>query len=363
MDPIQRQCSRMLHGSQPRTAREVLLELAEEAGQDEMPDRYGGGPLITRFEQEVAALLGKPAAVFMPSGTMAQPIVMRLWSERRGCQNIVMHPTSHLLLHEHHAYQHLHGLRAIPVGHRSQLMTPMALRKVVDPYAALLVELPQREIGGQLPSWDMLQALLDEAEGRGAALHLDGARLWECGPHYGRSYAEIVDRFDSVYVSFYKGLSGVAGAILAGPKDLVDAARVWKRRQGGDLISLYPYILSARKGLRERLPRMGAYVVHAQKVAAALQGLQGLRVTPQVPVTPMMHLHLAGEPARLAERAREVSVQSGVWLFRQAQLRPTDVPGWCSLELSIGEAGLAVSPLEAATCFRRVLQPRDSVRV
>lgn len=357
MDPIQRQCLRTLHGSLPRPARAVLLELAEEAGQEEMPDRYGGGPLIAGFEAEVAALLGKPAAVFFPSGTMAQPIAMRLWSERRGSQNIAMHPTSHLLLHEHHAHQHLHGLRAIPVGHRSRLMTPMALRKVADPYAALLVELPQREIGGQLPSWDMLQALLDEAAGRGAALHLDGARLWECGPHYGRSYAELVERFDSVYVSVYKGLGGVAGAVLAGPQGFVDAARIWKRRQGGDLVALYPYILSARKGLRERLPRMAAYVAHAKQVAAAFQGIEGLRVTPQIPVTPMMHLHLAGDPAELAQRARAVSVQSGVWLFRQAQLRATDVPGWCGLELAIGEAGLLVSPLEAATCFRRVLHP------
>jgi hypothetical protein len=102
---------------------------------------------------------------------------------------------------------------------------------------------------------------------------------------------------------------------------------------------------------------MAAYVAHAQQVAAALQGIEGLRITPQVPVTPMMHLHLAGDPAELAQRARAVSVQSGVWLFRQAQLRTTDVPGWCGLELAIGEAGLLVSPLEAATCFRRVLHP------
>lgn len=356
MDPIRQRCTRTLHGGPLRPLRDILTDLAAEAGPDELPDIYGGGELITSFEREVAALLGKPAAAFFPSGTMAQPMALRLWASRRGRRDVVMHPTSHLLLHEHSAYQHVHGLRAVPVGPATGLMTPMALQRVADPYAALLVELPQRELGGLLPSWDMLQALLDTAQQQGAALHLDGARLWECGPHYGRSYAEIVERFDSVYVSFYKGLRGIAGAVLAGPEDFIAEAKVWKRRLGGDLVSMYPYILAARKGLRERLPRMAAYCAHAKAVAAALRGIEGVRVRPEEPVTPMMHVFLSGDRATLGQRAREQSAQHGVWLFREAHLRPTGVPGWWCWEVAIMESGLAVSPLEAAQLIRRVVQ-------
>jgi threonine aldolase len=72
------------------------------------------------------------------------------------------------------------------------------------------------------------------------ALHLDGARLWECRPFYGRDYAQIAGLFDSVYVSFYKTLGGIAGAALAGPADVIAEARVWQRRQGGNLVRLFP---------------------------------------------------------------------------------------------------------------------------
>ena len=345
---------RALYVFPPRDVRDILQELVEEAAPGEIADVYGRGPLIESFEAELAALLGKPAAVFLPSGTMAQPIALRLWSQRRGSPSVAMHPTSHLLLHEHGAYQHLHDLRALPVGPARELMTPADIERLADPCAALLVELPQRELGGLLPTWDDLQALLAAARARGMALHLDGARLWECGPHYGRSYAEIVAGFDSVYVSFYKGLRGIAGAILAGPADFVEAARIWKRRQGGDLIALYPYLLAARRGLREHLPRMPDYVAHAQAIAAALADIPGLRIRPSPPVTPMMHLFLAGDPDVLAARALAVSDRTGIWLFHRRQLQTTDVPGWWRLEIAIGAPGCALEPAEVAAAFTEI---------
>lgn len=270
LDPtaVRRSCTRFHTHHAPVTPRQVLADLAAWADPELEGDRYGAGALIADFEAEIAALLGKEAALFLPSGTMAQPIALRIWADRLGHRAVAFHPTCHLELHEEGAYRELHGLRGVLVGNCFQPLTRADLDAVREPVAALLLELPQREIGGQLPSWEELEAQCAWARERGAALHLDGARLWECQPFYGRDYAEIAGLFDSVYVSFYKILGGIAGAALAGPSDLIAEARVWQRRQGGNLVRLFPYVLAARKGMAERLGRIDAYVAHAQAEVA-----------------------------------------------------------------------------------------------
>ena len=225
---------------------------------------------VTALETEVRELLGKPAAVFMPSGTMAQQIALRVHADRRGRRVVAFHPTCHLELHEDKAYQRLHGLVGRPLGDGRELLSLADLEAVGEPLAALLVELPQREIGGRLPAWDDLVALVGSARERGAAVHLDGARLWESGPFYARPLSEIAGLFDSVYVSFYKGLGGLSGSMLLGEDDVVAEAREWRRRHGGTLFQLWPYAAAGLAGLRLRLPRMTAYVEHAQAIAAVL---------------------------------------------------------------------------------------------
>src|SRR5262245_19858038 len=213
----------------------------------------------------------------MPSGTMAQQIALRIWADRRGSKVVAFHPTSHLELHEQRGYAHLHGLEARLVGGPRSLLTRADLDAVPDRVAALLIELPQREIGGQLPSWEELQSQVAWARERGTALHLDGARLWETQPFYGRALAEIAEPFDSVYVSFYKILGGISGAGLAGPADFVAEARTWLRRHGGNLVTQSPQVLSARAGLRDRLPRVPLYVERARRIASVLRAFPGVR--------------------------------------------------------------------------------------
>jgi threonine aldolase len=214
--------------------------------------------------------------------------------------------------------------------------------------------LPQREIGGQLPTWEELEAQCAWARERGAKLHLDGARLWECRPFYDRAYPEIAGLFDSVYVSFYKTLGGIAGAALAGPADLIAEARVWQRRQGGNLVRLFPYALSARKALAERLGRIEAYVAHARQVAVALATLPGLTLLPDPPQTNMFHLFIRGDRSALERALLEVAAQSGVWLFHP--LRPCQVPGHWMTEWVVGDAGLDVPVEETAGLLREVLR-------
>ena len=193
-------------------------------------------------------------------------------------------------------------------------------RRCDEPVAALLLELPQREIGGLLPDWDDLVAQTVWAREHEVALHLDGARLWEAQPYYDRPHAEIAGLFDSVYVSFYKGLGGVAGAALAGDEDLVSEARVWQRRHGGNLVTMFPYVIAAEAALDERLARMRVYLDHARALAAALATVDGVEVVPDPPQTPLFHLHLDGEREPLVDAALSVAEERKVFLFADPEL-------------------------------------------
>lgn len=147
-------------------------------------DVYGDGALIAEFEHKVALRLGKPAAAFMPSGTMAQMIAVRLWTQRASLDRFGLHPTSHLRLHEREAYQALFHLHGFPVGGPLRPMVADDFAATEQPLACLLMELPIREAGGQLSSWDELTGLKAAARERGIALHMDGARLWESRAFY-----------------------------------------------------------------------------------------------------------------------------------------------------------------------------------
>ena len=348
------QCERSVFRHSPQTLRAELLALAESVGADEQPDVYGEGALIEDFEREVAALLGKEAVVFMPSGTMAQQIALRIWSERTGRRTVAFHPTCHLELHERKGYQLLHGLHGALVGDADRVITMADLRATPEPLAALLLELPQREIGGQLPEWDELVEQTAWARSRGAAAHMDGARLWEAAPYYRRDYAEVAGLFDSVYVSFYKGIGAIAGAALAGPADFVAEARIWLRRHGGNLVHLYPYVLSARAGLRERLPRFASYHERAVEIAAALSRIDGIILKPGVPQTHMAHVYLRGDLETLLEASAELAREQRVALF--TALRPAPVPGYGMFEMTIGDGAAAFTTDEIAGYFARVME-------
>jgi threonine aldolase len=184
IDALRDRCDRFLNWHGNRSAAAFLAEISTDLGLD----RYGAGGAVTALEAEVLALLGKPAAVFMPSGTMARQIVLRIHSDRRGMRSIAFHPSSHVELHEDKAYQRLHGLVGMPIGDARRLLTLDDIPVAGEPLGAVLFELPQREIGGRLPEWSDLEAQVARVRERGAAVHLDGARLWECTPFYGSCY-------------------------------------------------------------------------------------------------------------------------------------------------------------------------------
>jgi threonine aldolase len=335
-------------------ARTRLGSLADALDERERADRYGEGERLERLERRTAELLGKEAAVFMPSGTMAQQIAMRIWCERGGRATIAFHPTCHLELHEEKGYERLHGLHATLVGDPNRLLTLADLEALCEPVAALLLELPQREIGGLLPEWDDLVAQAAWAREHDVALHLDGARLWEAQPYYDRPHAELAGLFDSVYVSFYKGLGGMAGAVLAGDAELVAEARVWQRRHGGTLVTMFPYVVAAETALDERLERMPVYLEHARAIAAALATVDGVEVVPDPPQTPLFHVHLEGGHDALADAALSVAEEHRVFLF--ADPSSTSSPRRQRHEVMVGDVTLALSPDEVRDLYAEIVE-------
>ena len=339
LDALKETCDRALHGHGPVRAADLLAGIAP----DTAVDRYGTGGVVAELEAEVAGLLGTPAAVYLPSGTMAQQAALRVHADRRVRRTVLFHPESHLRQHEDETLERVMGLVGRPVGARSRLLTLGDLQQVAELPAALLLELPQRDLGGQLPAWDDLVAQVDWARGRGAAAHLDGARLWEAAAGYDRPLAEIAGLFDTSYVSFYKGIGALAGCCLAGPDDVVAQVREWRHRLGGTLFGLWPGAASALSCLRRRLPLMPAYLARAREIADAVRDLPGVTVVPDPPQTPMLHLLLRTTPDAFTAAARRLA-EDGLWTWPQAQ--PTTDPSAVRVELSVGDATMALSVAE-----------------
>lgn len=346
-------CERWLDHRRPTSAAVVLHTAAAALPPDARPDRYGEGGFVETFERRMAELLGMPAAELLPSGTMAQQIALRIHCDRRGRTTVAFHPTCHLELHEHAAYAHLHGLKAELVGDRDRLIAIEDLEALRVPIGALLIELPQRALGGRLPEWEDLVAQIEWARLRNIAVHLDGARIWESAPYYGRPHSEIAALFDTVYVSLYKALGGFAASVLAGSEDFIAEARVWRHRHGGTLWNLFPFAASAQRGLDELLPQMPRFLEHARALAGALRQLPGLTIVPDPPQTPLFHILVSADLPTVRQRATRIALERRVWLFDT--LAPTVVPDVSKIEVSVGEPALEISPAEAAELFQMLV--------
>jgi len=347
--------SLFLHAPSSRRPRAVLSAMLERVD-DGTPADGPGGPVAV-LEARIAGLLGSEAALFFPSGTMAQQVVLRLHAERRNRWAFAAHPQCHLEVWEKHGYQVVHGLRFHPVGDRHALMGRADLDAVAEPLAAVVWELPQRDIGGLLPAWDDLCEQVAAVRAGGAAAHLDGARLWEAQTYYDRPHAEIAGLFDSVYVSLYKGLQGVRGAVLAADADTVAQAAVWRTRLGGSVPDAWPLALAALIGLDDLLPRMPAFRDHAVAIAAAINADGAARAWPDPPQTPLFHVHVPAGRHALERAQAALIADAGVQLFGYARSAPD--PGRCSFEVSVGENALEFTPAEVVDLIHQLL---DRVR-
>ncbi len=357
---LRRQCTTTVPGFAALSPAEEFKALATWcAGQQVEPDVYGEGGLMATFEQHIAQLLGKPAAVFMPSGVMAQLIAVRMYTEAAGLDRFGLSLSSHLMIHEQEAYESLWGLHGVPVGPRQRPMLAADLAAIRQRLACLIVELPMREIGGQLPSWDELEALKAHAHESGTPLHMDGARLWQCRSHFRqRSFAEIAAGFDSVYVSMYKDVGGIAGALLVGEEAFVANAKLWQRRMGGNLYQQTPLVASSMMRFEHRLSLLDACHQRAVELAEGLTALPGVRVNPARPQTNMLHVHLDVQADALNDARDAFAEAEKCWLFGAA--RATEVPGWCVFELTVGDQLLKLDNATVLPWFQQVLEKARS---
>ncbi|OEJ40235.1 threonine aldolase [Streptomyces agglomeratus] len=325
-----------------------LAALAADAGAvyelSEPADVYGDG-VVAELERRVARTLGTEAAAFFPTGTMAQQVALRCWAGRTGNATVALHPLSHPEVHEGGALSVVSGLRTVHPTHAARLPTADEVRDFDEPFGTLMLELPLRDAGFVLPSWDELTAVVESARERDAVVHFDGARLWECASHFGRTLPEIAELADSVYVSFYKSLDAMSGAALAGPASLIAEARTWRHRYGGQVFQQFPAALSAMLGLERELPRLPEYVAHAKEVAAAMAdgfraaGVPWFRVHPAPPHTHQFQVWLPYPAELLTEAAVCQAEQTGVTLFRR--WFSDTPPGLAVTEVTVSSAGLA----------------------
>ncbi|MHB9753096.1 threonine aldolase family protein [Streptomyces sp. BYX5S] len=311
-------------------------------------DVYGDG-VVADLEAKVAALLGKEAAAFFPTGTMAQQVALRCWAGRTGDATVALHPLAHPEVHEREALTAVAGLRTVHPTRAARQISADDLHGLDEPFGTLMLELPLRDAGFTLPTWEELEEVCETARARDAVIHFDGARLWETATHFGRPLDEIAELADSVYVSFYKSLGGLSGAVLAGPQSLVGEARAWRHRYGGQVFQQFPQAIAALAGLERELPRLPEYVAHARVVARALRegfaqaGVTGARVFPEVPHTHQFKVWLPYAADALTEAGIAQAEQTRTALFARWADEGA-VPGLAATEVTVAAAGLEWGP-------------------
>lgn len=305
---------------------QVLIEALANIDGNLASDIYGRGKLIEDFQDQMADYLGKETAVFFPSGTMAQQIALRIWCDRKGVKRVAYHPLCHLEIHEEDGLKELHHIEPVLLADKNRLIGLEDVQNMPKDIACVLLELPQREIGGQLPDYAELEAISAYCREQGIKLHLDGARLFEIVPYYQKSAAEICALFDSVYVSFYKGIGGIAGAILVGDKDFTNY-------------------------FKQRVNKMGQYYEEAKELAALFNQCEGISTMPAEPVSNMFHVHFEMPKEQLEPILTRVYVTTGVGLLPYLS---NSSESTCYSEVSIGDLYAEVPKDKVKIAFQRL---------
>lgn len=262
--------------------REVIA--AAEVGDDV----YGDDPTANELEERTAELLGKEAAVFMPTGTMSNQVALRTHTEPGDL--VLIDRRAHIITSEGGGaaaisgvtMRHLEGTHGIfsatAVVESLARAHPFNPTTLAPPATLLCVENTHNSGGGAVWPLDQLRSVCAAGREHGLALHLDGARLWHASAASGVSEREYAEPFDTVNVCFSKGLGAPIGSALAGPRDLIQRARRFKQQLGGGMRQAGIIAAAALYALEHHLPDLARDIENARRFAEGLAERDGLTV-------------------------------------------------------------------------------------
>ncbi|MDP2791934.1 MAG: beta-eliminating lyase-related protein, partial [Rectinemataceae bacterium] len=244
-------------------------------------DSYSIGGEVGVFESEMARVLGKERAVFMPTGTLANHLAIRTLVARgerlgkRMANRVIVQERSHIYQDVGDALTTLSGLNLIPLGHhRAQYTLEEAKAALADSgqtrvrtgIGAISIESPVRRCHGEVFDFGEMERLTSWAKNNGIGTHLDGARLFIASHYTGISVRKYAALFDTVYVSLYKYFGSPSGAVLAGPAELLDDIYHERRMFGGGLNQSWIFAALAL----DALPRFDEEFAEAAGISEAL---------------------------------------------------------------------------------------------
>jgi threonine aldolase len=267
------------------------------AGAEVGDEQAGLDPTVHMLCERMAALLGKEAAVFLPSGTMCN--VVAILTHCRSGEEVIAHQTSHILTSEGGAHAAFTGVQILPLAGARGLFTADQVRAAIRPrtrYAPpqrlLEVEQTANIGGGTIWPLAQLNEVAAVARGQGWATHMDGARLMNACVATGIPAKDMAASYDSVWVDFTKGLGAPLGAVLAGSAAFIDTAWRWKQRLGGAMRQAGICAAACLYALDHHVDRLADDHRNAKVLARGLRQMQG--VTVEDPDTNLVFFDTAG---------------------------------------------------------------------
>ena len=280
-------------------------------------DVYSEDPTINRLEETLAEFLGKEAALFVPSGTMANQIAVRLHA--RPGEELICDETSHVILWEGGGPATLSGVTVRPVkGQLGQLSLDQlkSLHRPDDihsPRSALCwLENTHNRGGGTIQSLESTAEICSWAKANGMARHLDGARLWNAIAATGISGKSWASHFDTVNVCFSKGLGAPIGSALVGTKDQIKLARRYRKLFGGAMRQAGFLAAACLYAMEHHIERLKDDHTNAKLLAETISNKPGLKLVPETVVTNLVWFEVDrtrhGSPQEFTRRLREKGV-------------------------------------------------------
>jgi len=312
-------------------------------------DVYGEDPTARRLEERAAELLGKPAALFVPTGTMANQLALLCHCERGN--EVLVGEGNHCMLYESGAGSAWAQVSFSVVG-RSGLFTAEEMVAAIKPEEyhfpqtrLCALENTHNRAGGRVfPQADVI-AIAEAAHARGVPVHLDGARIWNASVHTGLPEAQLAAPADSVSACFSKGLGAPVGSVLAGSVELIRKAHRYRKMLGGGMRQVGVLCAAALFALNEQRARLAEDHEHARRLAFGLAELPGVKLDPAAVQTNIVAFELTGLPA--ADFVR-LAAERGV---RMNAIGPQRVRAVTHLDVSARDVERALSAL--STIARR----------